>query len=306
MKTRAMRFGRYSVQLSSEDKILFPKTGTYSAITKGELIAYYRAIAPHMLALMKDHPITLHRFIEGITEEGFYQKNASDYFPSWIPTQPVENSDGSITNYVLCDKAATLVYLANQYCITFHQWLSTTAHINTPNRLIFDLDPGAAKNSFKTVCTTALELKALLEEHHLKPFVMTTGSRGLHVTVPLKPIHDFDDVREFARKIAGQLAAKHPTLLTNEIRKEKRQGRLFIDVMRNAFGQTAVTPYAVRALPGAPIATPLHWHELNDRTLTPTKYTIHNLLNRIDQVDDPWVTISRYKGVISGISQAAD
>ena len=193
---------------------------------------------------------------------------------------------------VICNDAATLVYLANQVCLTLHPWLSRTDNLDYPDRMIFDLDPGT-KTDFKLVKTTALKLKKIIESLGLIPFVMTTGSRGLHVTVPLKRTDPFDTVRACARAIADQLVAQDPTMCTTEIRLNKRRGRLFIDTGRNAFAQTAVAPYAVRAKPKAPVATPLLWEELKDPKLTAQSYTITTIHQRIAKIGDPWKKINR-------------
>ena len=275
------RSGRYIIKTSSEDKILFPKSG----ITKGELIDYYEEIAPIMLPYIKNRPLTMHRFPDGIGHEGFYQKDASDYFPDWIKRAPIEKKEGGITEYVVCQNAATLVYLANQGCITPHVWLSKVDKLDVPDRMIFDLDP--TEDDFSAVKKGAQLLKELLDSLGLPSVVMTTGSRGLHVLVPLKRTTPFDVVREYALTIAQHLVVLHPEQFTVQLRKEKRESKLFIDYLRNASTATSVAPYAVRAKEGAPVATPLFWHELG-RISTAQAYTIKNIFRRLGKQDDPW------------------
>lgn len=284
----SVKIGRHTVALTNESRILFPK----SKITKGNLIDYYYRIAPVMIPHMKNRPVTMRRFPSGINEEGFYQKDAGDYFPSWIKTKPIKKQSDGIVNYVICNNEATLVYLANQACITPHIWLSKIDKLKYPDRMIFDLDP--AKKDFKTVCDVALMIKDVLDYISLSSFVMTTGSKGLHVVVPIKRMYHFDWVRSFARDIARLLVDRHPKLLTLEIRKDKRRGRIFIDTLRNAYAQTGVAPYAVRALEGASIATPLRWEEIiKNKIATAQQFTIKNIFRRISRIGDLWAEINK-------------
>lgn len=288
MSTR--HFGPYSVELSNTDKVLFPDSG----ITKGDLIDYYSKVADVMLPHLKDRPLTLQRFPDGIDAEGFFQQEVSDYFPDWIDTRktPRADSKGEAVEHMLCNNQATLVYLANQAVITLHSWLSCAPRLKKPDRLIFDLDP--AEEDFSAVRNAAQSVVALMQELGMSPHVMTTGSRGLHVMAPLQGDADFDEVRELSMSIASCLAEEHPKELTTEQRKNKRRGRIYLDVMRNAYGQTAVAPYAVRAKPGAPVATPIDLSELGDSRLEPQRWSMGNILQRLGQKGDPWADIQRH------------
>ncbi len=281
MSTR--RYGPYSVETSKEDKSLFPN----SSITKGDLIDYYERISEHILPHLSDRPLVLQRFPDGIDEDGFYQKQASDYFPDWIETTRVEvaSSDGD-QDLVVCNNMATLVYLANQACITLHPWLSRTDRIDHPDHLVVDLDPPS--DDFEEARTAALNVRELLEELELPSFVKLTGSKGIHVHVPLDRSDDFDEVRSIARSMMKVLAARHPDRLTTEHRKDKRKNRLFLDVGRNAYAQTAVAPYSVRAREGAPVAAPVSWSELETKGLRSQSFTIENVFRRLGQIEDPW------------------
>ena len=272
----------HSVELSSTEKVMFPEDG----LTKGDLIEYYRRISEIMLPFVKDRVISMQRFPDGIDGEGFYQKEVPDYFPEWVSREKIEKREGGAITQVICQNAATLVYLANQACITPHIWLSRVDNIEKPDRMIFDLDPSG--NDFATVREGALMLRKALDQVGLDSFVMTTGSRGLHVVVPLDASEDFDTVRSFARKVARYLTRAEPKKFTTEQRKEKRGGKLFVDTLRNAYAQTGVPPYAVRARPGAPVAAPLSWDELKDRQLHPRRYGIKNIFRRLGQKTDPW------------------
>lgn len=290
MTTR--RFGRYRVELSREDKVLFPDSG----ITKGELIAYYDDIAAVMVPHIRGRPLTLHRFPDGIGKEGFYQQQRSEHFPDWIPSRLVpraeqgERREG--VDHVLGNNRATLVYLANQAVITLHGWNARVPRLRRPDRLVFDLDPPG--RDFEAVREAARHVVALMKEIGLAPHVMTTGSSGLHVVAPLRARAGFDEVRGLARRMASVLADAHDDALTTEQRKDKRRGRVYLDVMRNSYGQTAVMPYAVRALEGAPVATPLSLDELSDSSLGPRSYTLRNVRRRLGQKSDPWQGMSRH------------
>jgi bifunctional non-homologous end joining protein LigD len=268
----------------SADKILFPD----DSLRKADVIAYYERIADLMIPHIENRPLTLQRFPNGIHAQSFYQKNIASYFPDWINRVSVKKAGGTVT-HALGNDVQTLVYLANLACITPHMWLSRTPKLEYPDVLIFDLDPSV--DDFALVRRTALALRSMLEELGLASFPMTTGSRGLHVSVPLDREAGFDDVRAFARTVAESLAGQNPRELTTEARKEQRRGRLFIDTLRNAYAQTAVAPYALRAKPGAPVAAPLDWDELSDRRLHSQRYTLKNIIRRIEAQGDPWKAI---------------
>jgi bifunctional non-homologous end joining protein LigD len=276
-----LTINKRTIEIGNPTKTLFPDDG----ITKGDLINYYQAIAPYMLPLIEKHLISMQRFPNGIDHEGFYQKDAGSYFPSWIATKKVTKKEGGAVNYVAINNAATLIYLANQGCITPHIWLSKTDKLDYPDRMIFDLDPSGAP--FSTVMQAARILRNLLKGCGLTPFLMTTGSQGLHVVVPLIRKYTFYDVRAFAETLASILALGKSDLYTTELRKEKRENRVFIDYLRNSFGATAVAPYAVRPLPGAPVATPISWSELR-KGLTSQKYTIKTVMRALKKRGDPW------------------
>jgi len=280
------RFGRYTVETSNEDKVFFPD----EKITKGDLIDYYQKIADRMVPYLKERPLVMKRYPDGIKGESFYQKEIGDYFPDWIERVKVKKKGGTVT-HVQCDNAATLVYLANQACIELHPWLSRSDKLHYPDQLIIDLDPSG--DDFSQAVFGARVLKELFDELDLKAFLKTTGSRGLHVLVPLDRRANFDKVREFAQDTAKLLAQRHSDKLTIEARKAKRRGRLLIDTARNAYAQTAVAPYAVRAKPGAPVATPLDWDELANGKLNSQSYNVRNIFRRLGRKTDPWKDLPR-------------
>jgi bifunctional non-homologous end joining protein LigD len=227
----------------------------------------------------------MERFPDGIDGQGFYQKKADAYYPVWIHIASLAKQNGHV-RYVVCDDLKTLLYLANQAVITPHTWLSRVDHPRHPDQMIFDLDPSG--EDFKNVWQAAQALRELLKQKKLRAFVKSTGSRRLHVMVPLNRWADFDQVRAFARQIAEDLAASDPERLTTETRIAKRGGIIFIDTARNSYPQTAVPAYAVRPLDGAPVAVPLDWSELDNPKLKPDQFDIHNIFERLKPHSDPW------------------
>lgn len=294
-----MKVGRRTIEASNLDKVFFPDAG----FTKGDLLDYYRRAAELLLPHARDRFVSMHRFPDGIDGTGFFHKDVPDHFPDWIHRERVEKEDGHLRQLII-DDAATLVYLADQGCITPHVWLSRVDRRDHPDRLVFDLDPPADDfmASFDAVRWTARRLRELLEELGLVAFVMTSGSRGLHLHVPLDRTADFDAARAFAAAAADLLVERHPERLTREQRKASRGERIYLDVMRNAYAQTTVVPYAVRARPGAPVATPLAWDELGRADLHPRRYGMKNLFRRTAQKPDPWRGMDRHA---SGLREAA-
>lgn len=265
------------------DKILFPESG----ITKGDLLHYYEKAAAYMLPYMQDRPITMRRFPRGIDQPGFYQKRVPDYFPEWLDTVIVKKEGGTLEE-VICNSEEAILYLAGQTVISFHIWMSRQDKIDHPDKIVFDLDPSI--DDFSIVIDAANTLRGVLEDKlHLKAYVMTTGSRGMHVVIPIIRKYPFDQVRTFVRSIANDMADSHPDKFTTEIRKAKRKDRLFIDYLRNSYAQTSVAPYSVRARENAPVAMPLDWGELNKSGLTAQSYTIKNAFKRLSQKTDPWI-----------------
>lgn len=272
------------VVIHHPDKQLFP-----SGENKRQLATYYERAAGAMLAHLADRPLNLERYPDGIEGERIIQQHAGEYLPTWIRRVEVPSREGTVEHVVASD-AATLVYLADEACITFHRWLSRADEPDQPDLLVFDLDPSVPDPT--QVRAAALSIGALLRELGLQPWAMTTGSRGYHVVVALERLVDFDATREFARTFAELAAAREPTRFTNEQHKAKREGKILIDIMRNSYAQTTVAPYAVRARPHAPVATPLHWEELEDPHTTPRGWTLASVPERLERDGDPWRDIA--------------
>ncbi len=271
------------VEISKPDKQLFPATSSSPAVTKLDLARYYADVAPLMLPHLRGRPVNMQRFPDGIEGPSFYEKRVPSHFPDYVETVEVQTADGPQRQVVVSDERS-LVYLANQGCLTPHTWLCTTADLDRPDQLVFDLDPSVP--DLRAVRRATRLVGELAEELGLTAFVKTTGSRGYHVLVPLRRERGFDEVRSFARDLAQVLVDREPALLTLEARKDRRGQRVLVDVQRNAYGQTAVPPYAVRARPGAPVSTPIRWEELS--RIEPDRHTVRSLGRRTARTGDPW------------------
>lgn len=272
------------VTVSNANKPLYPDDG----LTKADVAGYYARIASVMLPHVGDRALTLDRRPDGINSKGFIQKAASEHFPNWIRRVRLPKEGGHV-DHAIADDAAALVYLAGQGTITFHVPLSKASKPKTPDRLVFDLDP--SDDDFTKVQNAARRVRDVLDELGAEPFVQSTGSRGLHVAVPLTPEGDFDTSHDVARRVADLLAARHPEELTVEQRKADRGRRVLLDYMRNSFGQTMAAPYSLRAKPGAPAATPLDWDEALAGDMRPDRYGLANMFRRLGGKDDPWAQI---------------
>ena len=276
-----VRIGRREMQISRPEKVLFPEDG----ITKGELIEYYARLAPKILPHLCDRPLTLERYPDGINTKRFFQKEVSSYFPNWIRRVTVKKVGGTVT-HVVCNDTATLVYLANQACITPHIFLSKVDKLDQPDQMVFDLDPQGEE--FELVRSTARDFKQLLDELELPAFLKTTGSRGLHIVVPLQRRETYDSVRSFARELAATVISQSPKERTLEQLKAHRGDRVFIDTNRNGYAQLVAPAYAVRARKGAPVSLPIDWAELKKKGLRPNGVTIRTIFDRLEGAPDPW------------------
>src|SRR3990167_6146854 len=208
-----IKIGRQNIDISNPEKLLFPK----AKISKQALVSYYQLVAPYMVPRIKNRPLTMRRFPNGVTGSKFYQKDAENYYPAYIKRQPIKRADGSTINYPMINNPAALIYMANMVG-ELHVWLSHAPKLNHPDRMIFDLDPSPGV-SFAQIKWAALALKKLLDELKLHSFVMTTGSRGLHIVIPIKPSYLFDEVRERELAIAERFVAQYPTKLTLAVSK---------------------------------------------------------------------------------------
>ena len=285
------RYGPYTVETSNEDKILYGDAG----FSKGDVIDYYEGVYDRMQAHLRDRCVTLERYPDGIDEDGFYQQSRQDHFPDFVESRRLKTAGGEKTvDHIIAGNRAALVYLADQAALTLHGWLSVTGEADKPDRVVFDLDP-TDDDDFDTVVLCARILREQLSDAGLVPFVMTTGSRGLHVLAPLDQSRSFDDIREFAKRVAAAVAGQHADRITTEQRKKARKDRVYIDINRNAYGQTSVLPYSLRARPGAPAATPLEWDELDRDDLSPQRFGLPNISRRLGQKADPFDGFAKHR-----------
>jgi bifunctional non-homologous end joining protein LigD len=282
--TSEIRIGRASINVTNADRVMFPDSG----ITKGEMVEHYHRVASLMLPHLRGRPVSMQRVRDNINTQIFYQKDTPSHFPDWIRRVVVPKVGGTVT-HVVCDDEQTLVYIANQGCITPHVWLSRVDSLDKPDRLIIDLDPG--DGGVADARFAAHLARELLTAAGLVPYLMATGSRGYHVVVPLKPLLDFDQVRGVAFGLAEAIAREAPERLTTEFYKSERSGRLFLDCNRNAWAQTAVPVYSVRPKPGAPVAVPLAWDELD--SAEPDAWNVRTIATRIEAAPDPWPDFAR-------------
>jgi bifunctional non-homologous end joining protein LigD len=250
-------------------KITHPLKQLDKGIAKRELVEYYHNVASLMLPHVEGRLVSMLRFPDGVAGEKFFQKNIPHYFPKWIESKCLEHDSG-VTCYPIIKDEAAIVYLANQVVVP-HIMVSRADRPETPDKMIFDLDPSFP--DLRPLKSVAVKLKGFLEALGFRPYIMATGGRGYHVAVPIKLEFDNAGVRQFALKIA-QTLAKQDAAVTTELSTEKRRGRIFIDVNRISPMQTSVAPYAARPEPGLPIASPFDWDELPN--IDPNSYTVKN------------------------------
>jgi bifunctional non-homologous end joining protein LigD len=267
-------------------------------ITKGEVVAYYRDVAEVMLPELARRALTLERFTKGLAAGGFYQKHWQKHYPGWIAHATLNK-----VKYPVCDTPAALVYFANQGGFAYHVWTSRVDEPMHPDVLVFDLDP--PDNGFEMVRVTARLLERTLGELELPAFVKTTGSKGLHVIVPLDGKDRYRTIEQLAGAIATRLCAQYPELLTTEFYKKDRKGRLFLDTMRNAPGATFVAAYSLRGKPHLPVSAPIAWAEVDDDALRPDQFTLRNLRARLDKRGDPWAKLRAKVGSASAALAAS-
>ncbi|SDR95836.1 non-homologous end-joining DNA ligase [Microlunatus soli] len=272
------------VEIPRPDKIMYPT----ERLTKTDVATYYSEIAAVMLPHLRRRPISMQRFPDGIASDGFFEKRRPDHFPDWVDTVRVQTENGA-QDQISVDSPETLVYLVGQGCLVPHTWLSRAQHLGRPDQMIFDLDPST--DDLALLRRAARAIRSVLDELQLYSMLKTSGSRGYHVTVPLQPDQDYDVVRAVARHIAQLVSEQDPDRFTVEMRKDKRGDRVFIDWLRNGYGQTAVPPYALRARPGAPVATPIEWDELS--RVEPDHFDHGSVRRRLAQRDDPWQDFER-------------
>lgn len=273
------------VRLSNPDKVIVPAADGHDAVTKADLWDYAGRIADRMLPRIADRPAVLQRFPDGTGGEGWYQKHVPKHFPSWIPTVELPKRGGTV-RHVVIDSVDALRYVVNQGTVTVHVLGGTVDAPGVPTELVIDLDPSVSDPAQVIAATAAV--RQLLDDLDVTGFVKTSGSRGIHVHVPLAGDAGFPPVAALSQAMATVLAERHPDELTTEFSKEERGDRLFVDVLRNAASQHAVAPYTLRPKPGAPVAVPLRWEEV-DASWRPQSTPLASLFRRLGSLSsDPW------------------
>ena len=264
--------------LTHLDKIYWPE----EKYTKGDVIAYYEKVAPFILPYLKNRPIMLHRFPDGINGKDFYQKDLNFTHPEWIETFPLKQ-EGSINNYLLINDLKSLLYAVNLGSIDLHPFLSNTSNLDHPDYCIIDLDPHDI--SFDKVIEAALELHDILEAINVKHYCKTSGGKGLHIMIPLHAKYDYTQSRQFAEIICHGVNKKLPKTTSMERSPEKRPKMIYLDCLQNRYGQSIASPYSVRPRPKAMVSTPLSWEEVNN-DLVISDYTIQTVPARLKKIGD--------------------
>jgi bifunctional non-homologous end joining protein LigD len=267
--------------ITHPDKVLFPNDG----ITKGDLAAYYEAIAPVMVPHLRGRPLTMERYPAGIEKKGFWQKDVSKGFPGWLQRVEVPKKDGVVHHAIVTD-LRSLLWVTNQNTVTQHVWTSRVPDLDHPDICVFDLDPSA--DDPDAVRAAAIELRDLLDEFTLPSWIKTSGSKGFHIVVPLDRMTPVNVVARFANTVGALFVKRAPDRLTQEFSKADRRGRIYVDTGRNGYSATFAAAYTVRARSGAPVSAPCTWKEVERGDVAPQTFTIRNMVARVDKVGDVW------------------
>jgi bifunctional non-homologous end joining protein LigD len=269
------------IEPSNLDKVFWPDPG----LTKGDLLAYFDAVSEAFVRAIRNRPLTLKRYPDGIEGFSFFQKNTPKYAPDWVPTVTLRaESAGRDVRYILCNSKRVLRWLANQAAIEFHPWLSRADHVDRPDFMVFDLDPPEGK--FDLAVEMAFVMREALDEFGLRAIAKTSGSKGVHVYVPVQRRYGQDEVRGLAARLGRIAEQREPKKATTDIARAGRAGRVFIDTNRNALGQHLVAPYSPRARPGATVSFPVEWKELGK--VQPEDFTIRTVPGILQRDGDRW------------------
>ena len=274
------------VQFTNLNKIIFPK----QKISKKQVIEYYIRIAPKILNILKNRTIVLNRFPNGINKEGFYEKNAPKGTPPWIKTKKIfSKTTKQETNYIICNDLDTLIWIANLSAIEIHIPLSTIKTREKPDFIFFVIDPEPPA-SIKQAISVSLLLKDKLDKLGLKSYIKTSGKKGLHVLIPVKPNQSFKLTKKFVHEIGKQLA-KENQIVVSELSDTKKPGKVFVDYLQNSLGRTIASPYSLRPTPQATVSTPIGWNEIK-KGIKPSEFNIYTIIKR---EENPWKDILKNK-----------
>lgn len=269
------------IGVSSRDRVVFPDIG----VTKGQVLDFHARTAELIIRHSGGRPVALRRWPQGLSGQGFFQKNAGAHFPDWLRRVAVPKRDGDTLDHPVLTTPADVVYLANQGTIEFHPWVSAADDLDHPLELLVDLDPPEDAD-VALVRGAARTVRDVLADIGVEPRIKTSGSKGYHVHVALDGSCDFAVTHRLAEVLQTRIAAADPDHLTDAWRKSDRGDRVLIDMARNSYGQTSVAAYSLRGRPGAPVAAPIDWDELS--RIAPADITMANLFRRLGQRDDPW------------------
>lgn len=266
---------KYEQKLSNLEKVFWQEEN----ITKGDLIKYYLEIQGYLLPHVKNRPMVMKRYPDGIDSDFFYQKENPNYAPEWIKKVPIEEK-----TMIVVDNLDTLIWCINLGCIELHPWLSSIQNLKHPDIIVFDLDPEPPA-MFGHTLEVALKIKNLLEAANLKGFPKTSGNEGLHIYVPIAPKYSFNIIKEVLKNLCDYLVDTYPELVTMELIKDKRAGKVYLDYLQNGYGKTMASVYSVRPTANAPVSTPLSWEEV-EKGVNNKDFNIFTIKARLDEKGD--------------------
>ncbi len=276
-----IRCGKCKLTLTNLRKVFWPELGK----TKRDLLLYYASVANVLLPHLKDRAMIMKRYPNGIASKFFFMKRTPSYKPSWLETCSIEHRSGNVIDFPMIQDLASLLWIVNLGCIDLNQWYGRCDDVNLPDYLHFDLDP-VAPADFAAVRRAALVIRQYLEERKLPSYAKTTGSRGIHIYVPLQRRPKQKEVWTVAKRVSMALAAAHPDLLTSEYKIEKRPpGRVLVDYNQNAWGRTLASVYSVRPTPAATVSTPVSWEEI-ESGIELSSFTVDSVPARVAEVGD--------------------
>jgi bifunctional non-homologous end joining protein LigD len=297
--TTMAKVGEREIRLTNLDKVYWPEDG----YTKRDLIEYYYRVSPYLLPHLRDRPLSLVRFPDGVASSGFYQKDAPQGVPQWVRIVPIMSKEKeTYTNFILCDSVETLVWMANSGVIEINPWLSRYTHPDYPDFAVFDIDPSEG-TTWEDVKVVAKMVKSLLDQWNLRGFPKVSGATGVHVYVPLEPRYTYKEIQAFVKYGAQFIRAAYPEKVTLERKVKDRFGKVYIDFPQNARGQTIGAVYGVRAIRGAPVSMPILWDELD--AVTPKKWNVTTALSRLTQTGDLFLPVVSIKQDIDAVLKAA-
>lgn len=275
-----VKVDKHEQKLSNLGKVFWHEEN----ITKGDLIKYYLEIQEHILPHLKNRPMVMKRYPDGINGEFFYQKECPNYAPEWVKKISIEDK-----TMIMVDNQDTLIWCINLGCIELHPWLSGTINLNNPDIIVFDLDPEPPA-MFNDTLEVALKIKDVLAAANLKGYPKTSGNEGLHIYVPIVPKYSFNIIKEVLKNLCNYLVDTYPNLVTTELIKEKRTGKVYLDYLQNGYGKTMASVYSVRPTVNAPVSTPLSWEEIN-KGINPRVFNIFTIKKRLEEKGDIFTAV---------------